>query len=99
ASEEAAPASVKRLVIFHGDNSGFHGVERTAAALQHLPALGQRSLHAVQVRAGHIIRNGPGSAMDHQYGKLSQRFGPSQNEVKQLSLAGKRDSARDRVVG
>ena len=76
AGEKAAAAGVKSLIVFHAGDGGFHGVQRRAAAFQHMPALGQRFLHSGDVGLHHVIRNGPGAAMDHEYGKLSQVCAP-----------------------
>src|SRR5262249_10765055 len=70
--KKAAAAGVKGFVIFHGDDSGFHGIQRAAATFQNVPALVQRALHAGQVSLNHVIGNCPGAAVDDEYRKLSQ---------------------------
>src|SRR5271157_2190740 len=45
--EERSAAGVEGLVIFHGNDSGFHPIETASAALQDREASCGRSLHAV----------------------------------------------------
>src|SRR5262245_12777969 len=87
AGQEASAARVKGFVVLHGHDSGFDGVQRHAAALQHAPSFGDCILHTGQMRVDHVIGYGPGAAMDHQYGKLSQGFDPRRKNSKQLSLS------------
>src|SRR5262249_3959412 len=75
-SQEAAAARVKGFVVLHGHESGFNGVQSHAAAFEPPPSFGERILHTDYVRVDHIVGHGPGAAMDHEYRKLSQRFGP-----------------------
>src|SRR5262249_23574890 len=101
-SQEAAAASVEGLVVFHGDNRGLHRIQGFAAALQHVPAFGQRLFNALQMRINYVIGHGPGSAVNHHYRKLSQKLGTRSEKVKQSSVSGKKPSAisshNDRVI-
>ena len=65
AGEKAAAAGVKGFIVFHADDSGFHGVHRRAAAFQNVPAFIQRHLHAVSMGFNHVVRDGPGAAMNY----------------------------------
>src|SRR5689334_9474280 len=84
AGKKTAAAGVKRIVIFHADNGGFHGVQRGAATFQNVPALGQRLLDADCVGFHHIVRNGPGAAVDHDYRELSQCSRPLNGDKKRV---------------
>ncbi len=88
--QEAAAAGVKSLIFFHDDDGGLHGIQRRSAALEHVPSFRQRPAHAIQVGFNHVIRDGPGSAMDHEYRQLSQSDRPLRNlktrETEQQSL-------------
>ncbi len=65
--EEGAAAGVKGLVLFHGDHRRFDGVETTAAALQHLPALAAAASTPRMWASTIVIGNCPGAAMDQHY--------------------------------
>src|SRR5882724_13135642 len=79
AREKAAAARVKGFIVFHADDGSFHRVERGPAAFQNMPALFQRLLHAESVGFDHVVRDGPGTAVDHDYRELSQSVWPQVN--------------------
>src|ERR1700756_3087571 len=74
AIEEAATASVKRLVVLHDDDRFLYGIQCRSATLEHTPASGNCSPHAAQMCLYHVIRNGPGAAVDEQNGIRRQRI-------------------------
>ena len=55
---------IKSLVIFHDDDGFLDGVERRPAAFQHPPARSHGVAHTVEMSFHHVIRNGPGTAMN-----------------------------------
>ena len=75
---EKAPASgVKGLVIFHDHDCFLDRIERRTAAAEHFPSRRQGVADAIQMRVDHVIRNGPGAAMDEQNGISRQTIPPS----------------------
>ena len=66
AIQKAAAAGVEGLVIFHDDDSFFDRIERRPAALEHAPARSHGVAHAVEMSFHHVVRNGPGAAMNYQ---------------------------------
>jgi hypothetical protein len=66
AVQKTAAAGVEGLVVLENDDSFFHGVEGQAAALQHAPSGGSSIAHTVEMSVDHVVRNGPGTAVnDH----------------------------------
>lgn len=70
--EEAAAPGIEGLVIFHHDDGGFHGLDGTSAALEHLPSSSHGVADTVDVRVDEMIGNGPGTAMDQQNRLIGQ---------------------------
>ena len=66
AIEKAAAAGVEGLVVFHDDDGFFDRIERRTAALEHAPARSHGIAHAVEMGFDHVVRNGPGAAMNYQ---------------------------------
>ena len=64
AIEKAAAAGIKGLVVFHDDHGFFDGIKRRSAAFEHPPARSHGVAHAVEMSFDHVIRNGPGAAMN-----------------------------------
>ena len=73
AIEKAAAAGVESLVVFHDDDGFFDRVERRAAAFEHAPARGHGVAHAVEMSFDHVVRNGPGAAMNYQNRIVARR--------------------------
>ena len=61
------------------DHGFFHGIERRPAAFEHPPACGHGVAHAVEMSFDHVIRNGPGAAVDDQ-NRIVQEESSSGNE-------------------
>ena len=66
AIQKAAAAGIESLVIFHDDHGFLHRVERRSAAFEHPPARSHGIAHTVEMSFHHVIRNGPGAAMNYQ---------------------------------
>jgi hypothetical protein len=64
AIEEAAPAGVESLVVFHDDYSFFDGVEGRATASEDAPSSGSGVADAVEMGVHHVIGDGPSAAVD-----------------------------------
>src|SRR2546423_7334924 len=64
AGKKAAVSGVEDIVFFHHHYSFFHGLERSAALGQDVPASVECLAYSVLVRFRHLIRNGPGPAMN-----------------------------------
>ncbi len=75
AIQKAATPGVESLVIFHDDDGLLNGIESRAAALEHAPSRGQRVVHATKMGVDHVIRHGPGPAMNHQ-NRISRQENP-----------------------
>ena len=74
AIQKAAAAGIESLVVFHDDHGFFDRVERRAAAFQHPPARSHGVAHAVEMSFHHVIRNGPGTAMNDQNRIVQERI-------------------------
>ena len=66
AIEKAAAARIECLIVFHDDDRFLHRIQRRSATLQNAPSSGYRVPDAVQMRLDHIVRNSPGTAVNHQ---------------------------------
>ena len=66
AIEKTATSGIKRLVIFHDNDRFFDGIKSGAAPIQHMPSSRECGSHPVEMCLNHVIRNGPGTAMDKQ---------------------------------
>ena len=66
AIEKAAATRVEGLVVFHDDHSFLDRIERRSTAFEHPPARSHGVAHTVEMSFHHVIRNGPGAAMNDQ---------------------------------
>src|SRR5262249_16138977 len=66
--QKAATSGVEGLVVFHHDDSRFHGIERRPTLLKHAPTLRGGVAYALQVVVDNVVRHRPGAAMDYQDG-------------------------------
>ena len=66
AIQKAAAAGVEGFVVFHDDHGFLDSVERRAAAFEHAPTRSHGVAHAVEMGFDHVVRNGPGAAMNYQ---------------------------------
>jgi len=62
--KKTATASVKGLIVFQDHNRFFDRIECGTPAAEHIPASFNGISYAIQVRLDHVVRNGPGAAMD-----------------------------------